>query len=719
MSELTMTGDDVLAKCEERARRLAQEKSYLQLVNNLMMQLSEVKGIETLVEKVLRLLLDNLGGSNVSLYYSVESVLHWADVFGKKMEIAGIEDGLVQRAFDSCEFVEVEHDFEQTRMLTPEFTTASTWAAPLMVGDELIGVLKLEDMLMAAREIRKHLEPFLRYAALALKNEISRQTKLQKAYDDLRAANARLSGEIRQRQEMEEALLREREFSRSLLESMADGVVACDAEGVLTLFNRAAIEWHGMDPKRLPPEEWAKHYDLFGVNGATPLSAEEVHLARAFRGEMVVDAGMAIRAKGRDTRFILANGSVIKNAGGQKLGAVVVMRDVTELRRVEEKLRNAKEQLERTVAERTAELKATLLRLQLELEERRRVEERLVITQFSVDSSADAILWVRPDGSFAYWNNATCEMLGYSNQEFLQLRAFDLNPEHQGEAWSEHWQELKRQKFLRFETFLARRDGSSVPTEITANHLEFNDQEYNAAFIRDISERKEFENQFIQEAAVNAAMSELTKNILMAQSIGEIASDILETARQVTGSQLGYVGYIDQTTGSLVCPTMTHEIWDQCGVPGKSIVFEKFAGLFGWVLTNKKSLMTNEPTTDSRSSGTPPGHIPITRFLSAPAFHGDTVVGQIALANSYRLFTEKDLLLVERMAAIFALGLRRRQAEEDLLNLNNELEQRVIQRTEEIEKKKSEVERMNKLFVGRELRMIELKERIKELESWR
>lgn len=45
------------------------------------------------------------------------------------------------------------------------------------------------------------------------------------------------------------------------------------------------------------------------------------------------------------------------------------------------------------------------------------------------------------------------------------------------------------------------------------------------------------------------------------------------------------------------------------------------------------------------------------------------------------------------------------------------LEGRVRERTEELEKKISEIERLNKLFVGRELRMKELKEKIKELES--
>ena len=59
----------------------------------------------------------------------------------------------------------------------------------------------------------------------------------------------------------------------------------------------------------------------------------------------------------------------------------------------------------------------------------------------------------------------------------------------------------------------------------------------------------------------------------------------------------------------------------------------------------------------------------------------------------------------------------RRQAEAEVKKLNEELEQRVKDRTAELEDKNDELERMNKLFVGRELRMAELKEQISGLEE--
>jgi PAS domain S-box-containing protein len=76
--------------------------------------------------------------------------------------------------------------------------------------------------------------------------------------------------------------------------------------------------------------------------------------------------------------------------------------------------------------------------------------------------------------------------------------------------------------------------------------------------------------------------------------------------------------------------------------------------------------MTNTPQDDPRSSGAPEGHLPIHRFLSAPALIGDTLVGQVALANSDRDYSKRDLALIERLASLYALAIQRKQVEEAL-----------------------------------------------------
>ncbi|MFP4477453.1 MAG: ATP-binding protein [Desulfatibacillaceae bacterium] len=181
---------------------------------------------------------------------------------------------------------------------------------------------------------------------------------------------------------------------------------------------------------------------------------------------------------------------------------------------------------------------------------------------------------------------------------------------------------------------------------------------------------KRSRNDLAWEAGVNSAMAELSEALIRSAPIETISDLVLEQAKKLTSSTLGFVGYIDPEQGHFVSTTMTRDIWENCKVPDKSIVFEHFSGLWGWVLDNRATAMTNDPASDPRSTGIPDGHTPIQRFLSAPSMLGDRLMGQVTLANPSRDYTEQDLVLVERLASLHALALGRKWDEEELIRVS-------------------------------------------------
>ncbi|MCW5313410.1 AAA family ATPase [Nostoc sp. KVJ3] len=135
--------------------------------------------------------------------------------------------------------------------------------------------------------------------------------------------------DISDRKQVEASLAKEREFLNAIIHNITDGIVVCDASGKLTLFNNATCEFHGLPIKSLPPEQWAEHFNLYQSDGKTPLSTTEIPLFRAFQGEIVENAEMVIVPKYGSTRILLASGQAIVDSSGNKLGAVVVMRDIS------------------------------------------------------------------------------------------------------------------------------------------------------------------------------------------------------------------------------------------------------------------------------------------------------------------------------------------------------------------------------------------------------
>jgi hypothetical protein len=69
-----------------------------------------------------------------------------------------------------------------------------------------------------------------------------------------------------------------------------------------------------------------------------------------------------------------------------------------------------------------------------------------------------------------------------------------------------------------------------------------------------------------------------------------------------------------------------------------------------------------------------------------------------------------------RIEGVFLDISDRKKAEEKIRIINENLEQRINERTAELRETIAQLEELNRAFVGRELKMMELKERIAKLE---
>lgn len=193
---------------------------------------------------------------------------------------------------------------------------------------------------------------------LAVSRDITERCRaeqaLARAHGELEVRVAERTAALR---DANAALERERVFLSAVLDNIEDGIVACDGNGVLTLFNRATRSFHDLAEKPLPPEQWAEHYDLYQPDGRTRMRRDEVPLFRALRGEEVRDLEMVIASKRRPPRTLLASGRALRGERGEVLGAVVSMHDITDRQLLEEhRARIAEAEARRAVAE--AESKA-------------------------------------------------------------------------------------------------------------------------------------------------------------------------------------------------------------------------------------------------------------------------------------------------------------------------------------------------------------------------
>jgi diguanylate cyclase (GGDEF)-like protein/PAS domain S-box-containing protein len=266
------------------------------------------------------------------------------------------------------------------------------------------------------------------------------------------------------RRAAQRTLERERDFTSSLLDSLTDAVIACDASGTLTRFNDRAREMHGLPAAPVPPQKWAEYYDIYRPGTNEHPALDEIPLYRALRGERVHELEFDVAPRNGTRMTTSVSGQPIGGPDGHAAGAVIVMRDVTQRKSAEAALLEAEQRWRKTFTE-----------------------------------SPVAIALVSPDLTLTQVNKAFSDLTGYTPEELAEMTFADITHPEDVSIDTELAERVFAGQIPRYEIEkrYITKGRRMVWINLTASVIRDPGGEplYGIGVVQDITERKRFEKQ--------------------------------------------------------------------------------------------------------------------------------------------------------------------------------------------------------------------------------
>ena len=246
-------------------------------------------------------------------------------------------------------------------------------------------------------------------------------------------------------------------FNQNIIQSMAEGIVVQDADGVCTFANPAAATMLGYAPDELVGLHWT---------AITPPDQQSIIQRADERRRRGESDRYELELVGKDGKRIVALVSGVPrfDRQGQFVGTMGVFTDISQRVRMEETLK-ASESKYKALFE--------------------GIDDAILVHPFVEEGFLN----------FIEVNEVACRRLGYSREELLNLSAADISaPEDVLLRGSRKGKEpLLKDKRMVFEAVHLTKSGKRIPVEISSSRFELEGQSVVISVARDITQRKQAE----------------------------------------------------------------------------------------------------------------------------------------------------------------------------------------------------------------------------------
>lgn len=178
-----------------------------------------------------------------------------------------------------------------------------------------------------------------------------------------------------------------------------------------------------------------------------------------------------------------------------------------------------------------------------DITERKLAEQNIALMTLALNNVHESAILTDENANFLYVNEEVCRTLGYSRDELLDMSVADIDPEMGVEHWQEHWSGLKQIGSSIIEGHHKAKDGRQLPVEIRANYFEFDDKGYNLALIRDVTERKQAEQERLEHLRYFESMDRVNRAIQGATDLEQMMSDVLDVVTSILDCDRAFLMY--------------------------------------------------------------------------------------------------------------------------------------------------------------------------------